>query len=65
MIIADARPAMKRKQESYCIMCGGSSHCGERLTRKEIEVINDKIIKEDILESCNNCKCQEFSKDED
>ena len=56
---------MKHKEKTFCINCGGSSHCGKKLIRKEIEIINNKIVNEIILEECKKCECEECMTNED
>lgn len=61
----DVRNAMKHKEQSHCINCGGVSHCEETLVRKEIETIKGKIVDEHILDTCKKCECEECEPNED
>lgn len=53
------------KERPYCMNCGNSSHCGETLYRKEIEVVNGKVIHEWTIDVCKHCRCEECETDED
>lgn len=53
------------KDRPYCMNCGNSAHCDGVLYRKEIEVVNNKVIHEWTIDVCKYCRCEECDKDED
>jgi len=53
---------MTSKEKTYCVNCGGSSHCRKILRRKESETINNKIVREWTIEVCRNCHCDRCEK---
>jgi hypothetical protein len=53
---------MKAKEKTYCINCGGISHCRRTLRRKESETINNKIVREWTIEVCRSCECDRCGK---
>ena len=51
------------KERPYCTNCGNSNHCGEKLTRKEVEVVGDKVVHEWTIEVCKHCICSMCEKE--
>jgi len=53
---------MSNKEKTYCVNCGGSSHCKKKLTRKEVELIDNKVSREWYIEVCKTCSCDKCEK---
>lgn len=53
---------MSNQEKSYCLNCGNTNHCGEQLTRKEVEIVAEKIVHEWTIEVCRQCICSECEK---
>ena len=53
---------MSNKEKTYCSNCGGSSHCKKKLTRKEVELIDNKVSREWYIEVCKICSCDKCEK---